>query len=99
MSKVQESLFDQNSTHGDAASKPFRKPAATRMERRTYLNNLLVEESLEHLPAALEHQDTASFKAYLRDHLHQNSAKTRVKYAEYIAYRYSKDGQMNLALA
>jgi hypothetical protein len=69
------------------------------MERRTYLNNLLVEESLEHLPAALEHPDTASFKAYLREHLHQNSVKTRLKYAEYIAYRYSKDGRMNLALA
>ncbi|MDD2709252.1 MAG: hypothetical protein PHV34_14795 [Verrucomicrobiae bacterium] len=69
------------------------------VSRRTYINNLLVNESLQHLPAALDHPSTDDFKAYLREHLHHNSANTRLKCAEYIAYRYSQQGKVNLALA
>lgn len=39
------------------------------------------------------------FIAYLAEHLPQNSAGTRKRFAEYIAHRYSNAGRMNLALA
>jgi hypothetical protein len=75
------------------------KKAISNSTRRTYFNNPLVLESLQHLPAALEHPDSNSFKAYLIDHLHFNSEKTRRRMARYIANRFSVDGVMNLDLA
>ncbi len=97
MSKNQPTLFRLPPKWGAPAqsSKPIDDPAS----RRTYINNLLVNESLEHLPAAVDLPETDEFKAYLREHLHHNSKNTRVRYAEYIAQRYSQDGQVNLALA
>jgi hypothetical protein len=68
-------------------------------EKRTYIHNLLIHECLDLLPAAVEHQAVDSFRAYLREHLTQNSAATRLRYARYISSRYSKNGVMNLALA
>lgn len=67
--------------------------------RRTYFNNPLIGESLRHLPAALGHPTTGAFRDYLIAHLHQSSRVTRQRYAEYIAQRYARDGQMNLDLA
>lgn len=67
--------------------------------RQQYINNMVIEESLSLLPAAVDHPDMPGFMAYLREHLPQNSAITRLKYAEYIAYRYGAGGRMNLALA
>lgn len=67
--------------------------------RRTYFNNPLIEPTLAHLPAALDHPTTAEFKSYLVAHLHQSSVKTRERYAEYISQRFAKDGRMNLDLA
>jgi hypothetical protein len=67
--------------------------------RRTYFNNPLIEESLQHLPAALSHPTSVEFRAYLTAKLHHSSAITRFRYAEYIAQRFSHDGRMNLDLA
>ncbi len=89
MSKPHPTLFPMQT------SKLGAEPAS----RRTYINNLLVNECLDHLPAAVDYPNTDDFKAYLREHLHHNSKNTRLKYAEYIAYRYSKEGRVNLALA
>lgn len=75
------------------------KPKGDPVSRRTYISNLLVNESLQHLPAAVDHPTTEAFKAYLREHLHFNSANTRLRYAEHIAQRYSHEGKVNLALA
>jgi hypothetical protein len=73
--------------------------AITQPQRRTYFNNPLIAETLAHLPAAIEHPTTASFKAYLVEHLHQSSLTTRQRYAEYIAQRFARDGVMNQDLA
>ncbi|MBI4023515.1 MAG: hypothetical protein HY360_00945 [Verrucomicrobia bacterium] len=81
-----------------APSRP-EKAKANPVSRRTYINNMLVNESLQHLPAAVDHPATDDFKAYLREHLHHNSANTRFRYAEYIAQRFSHEGKVNLALA
>jgi len=67
--------------------------------RRTYFNNPLVEESIHHLPAAAARPTSSQFRAYLVEKLHHSSLRTRERYAEYIAQRFSHDGQMNLALA
>lgn len=67
--------------------------------RRTYFNNPLIEESLQHLSAALECPDLKSFRAYLVEHLHFNSEKTRIRMAGYIANRFSVNGVINLDLA
>ena len=67
--------------------------------RRTYFNNPLISESIQHLPVALEYPDSNSFRAYLVDHLHFNSEKTRRRMAGYIANRFSIDGVMNRDLA
>ena len=75
-------------------SKPLTQP-----KRRTYFNNPLIRESLEHLPAAVEHGNTESFKALLRERLHYSSENTRKRYAEYIAERFALDGAMNQGLA
>lgn len=66
--------------------------------RRTYFNNPLIEESLEHLPAALDYPDSKDFRAHLVDHLHFNSLTTRKRMAGYIANRFSVNGLMNLDL-
>jgi hypothetical protein len=73
--------------------------SVTQRERRTYFNNPLVEESLRHLPAALNHPRSTDFRDYLVQHLHHNSHSTRLKAAEYISIRFAKDGAINLALA
>lgn len=75
------------------------RKAVSNSARRTYFNNPLVVESLQHLPAALEHPDANSFQAYLVEHLHFNSEKTRRRMAQYIANRFSVDGVLNLDLA
>ncbi len=67
--------------------------------RRTHFNKPLIEEALAYLPAALDHPTTVAFKAYLVKHLPQSATSTRVRYAEYIAERFSMNGQMNLQLA
>ena len=71
----------------------------TNRARRTYFNNPLVEETLKHLPAALEHPTSTAFRDYLVQNLHQNSYSTRRKTAEYISVRFAKDGAVNLDLA
>jgi hypothetical protein len=79
---------------------PSAKKANVRSaEKRTYIHNLLIHECLDLLPAALDHRDVESFKAYLREHLPQNSAATRLRYARYLSSRYSKAGVVNQALA
>ena len=75
-------------------TKPISKPV-----RRTYFNNPLIQETLQHLPAALEYQDSKAFHAYLVDQLHFNSITTRKRMAGYIANRFSVNGSMNLDLA
>jgi hypothetical protein len=97
MSGHQPTLFPSSPNGGTTShsSKPNDDPAS----RRTYISNLLVNESLQHLPAAVDHPTTEAFKAYLREHLHFNSANTRLRYAEHIAQRYSHEGKVNLALA
>ena len=72
---------------------------STSRARRTYFNNPLVEEALQHLGAAVEHPTTAEFRAYLEQHLHHNSQKTRFRAAEYIAQRFSREGVVNRDLA
>lgn len=67
--------------------------------RRTYFNNPLIEETLKHLPAAIDNKTTSEFRKYLIQHLHQSSQSTREHYAEYIAQRFAKDGVMNQDLA
>lgn len=74
------------------------KPISSRA-RRTHFNKPLVEETLQHLPAAVEHSTTIAFRKYLEEHLHQNSEKTRSRFAQYIAQRFSTDGEMNRSLA
>lgn len=71
----------------------------TNRARRTYFNNPLVEETLKHLPAALEHPTSTAFRDYLTQNLHHNSQSTRLKAAEYISARFAKDGAVNLDLA
>lgn len=67
--------------------------------RRTYFSNPLIEESLRFLPAALTCPTTDAFRDYLAERLPQNSRKTRERFAEYIAHRFSTDGVMNRVLA
>jgi hypothetical protein len=71
----------------------------TNRARRTYFNNPLVEETLKHLPAALEHPASTAFRDYLGQNLHHNSQSTRLKAAEYISARFAKDGAIDLDLA
>jgi len=73
--------------------------AITQPKRRTYFNNPLIAETLEFLPAAIDHQTTSEFRAYLVEHLHYSGKTTRERYAQYISQRYSTDGLVNLALA
>lgn len=73
--------------------------ALSQLSRRTHFNKPLVEETLTHLPAALNHPTTVEFKRYLIEHLPQSGRSTRERYAEYISERFSIDGQMNRALA
>src|SRR5947207_1452476 len=93
----QPTLFTAPQSGGTTSqsAKPNEDPAS----RRTYISTLLVTESLQHLPAAVDYPTTDAFKIYLREHLHFNSANTRSRYAEYIAQRYSHEGKVNLALA
>jgi hypothetical protein len=74
------------------------KPISQR-SRRTYFNNPLVEESLRHLPAALQNTTSLAFRDHLIHALPQSSEKTRRRFAEYISQRFSQDGRMNLELA
>jgi hypothetical protein len=76
----------------------LRQPVTNRA-RRTYFNNPLVEETLRHLPAALEHPRSTDLRDYLVQHLHHNSYSTRRKAAEYISSRFAKNGAVNLNLA
>jgi hypothetical protein len=68
-------------------------------EKRTFFTHPLVDECIVHLPAALEHPSSVEFRQYLEKNLHQNSEKSRFRYAEYIAHRFSSDGRVNLTLA
>ena len=52
------------------------KPNSSRA-RRTYMTKPLVEESLQHLGAAVDYPTTMQFRQYLEEHLHHNSQKTR----------------------
>ena len=67
--------------------------------RRTHFNKPLIEESLQHLPAALEHTSATQFSQYLQQHLHHNSQTSRQRFAAYIVERFSENGAMNLGLA
>jgi hypothetical protein len=82
-----------------ASSRGDRGRFRSSLRRRTYFNNPLIEESLTHLPAALEHPTRARFRDYLVRRLHYNSENTRKRFAEYISERFSIDGAMNLDLA
>ena len=62
-------------------------------------NKPLIKESLQHLPAAVDHPDTKDFANYLERHLHFNSANTRRRFATYIAGRFSVGGKINPDLA
>lgn len=73
--------------------------AISQRHRRTYFDKPLIEESLRYLPAAVDHPTSVEFRDYLAENLHQSSAQTRKRLAEYIAQRFSHDGQMNLSLA
>lgn len=73
--------------------------AFSQRHRRTYFTHPLVEESLRHLPAAVDHPTSVEFRAYLMENLHHSSAQTRKRFAGYISQRFSQDGQMNLPLA
>lgn len=73
--------------------------ALSQPSRRTHFNKPLIEETLTHLPSALDHPTTVEFKRYLTDHLPQSARSTRERYAEYISERFSTDGQMNRELA
>lgn len=73
--------------------------AVSQRSRRTHFNKPLVEESLRFLPAALQHPTSVAFRTHLVEVLPQSSEKTRQRFAQYIAQRYSHDGQMNLELA
>lgn len=73
--------------------------AVSQRGRRTYFTKPLVEESLRHVPAAVDYPTSVAFRAYLIDKLHHSSAASRSRYAQYISQRFSHDGQMNLALA
>jgi hypothetical protein len=65
----------------------------------TYFTHPLVEESLQCLPAALEHPTPESFRAYLIEHLPQNSLTTRKRAAARIVERFSLQDCINLDLA
>lgn len=67
--------------------------------RRTYFTEPLIEESLRHLPAALDYPASSDFQKYLIESPHHNSATTRERYARRIANRFSHDGVMNLDIA
>ena len=49
--------------------------------RRTYMTKPLVEESLQHLGAAVDYPTSMGFRQYLEEHLHHNSQKTRQRCA------------------
>lgn len=74
------------------------KPVSSR-GRRTYFSNPLIDESLQHLPAAVDYPTSLAFREYLEQRLHFNSQKTRARFAQYISQRFSHDGAMNLDLA
>jgi hypothetical protein len=74
-------------------------PTRSQRWRRTYFNNPLVEESLQHLPAAVDHPTSVEFRHYLLENLHHSSVKTRNRFSEYIAQRFSENGRMNPDLA
>ena len=65
----------------------------------TYFTHPMVEESLQYLPAALEHPTPESFRAYLIEHLPQNSLTTRKRAAARIVERFSLQDCINLDLA
>jgi hypothetical protein len=67
--------------------------------RRTYFNHPLVTESLQTLPAALQHPTAAAFRDYVVEHVPQNSLKGRKRIARDLVQRFSEGGQMNLSLA
>ncbi len=73
--------------------------AVSQRGRRTYFTHPFVEESLRHLPAALDYPTSVAFRAYLIEKLHHNSGVSRRRYAQYIAQRFAHNGQMNLDLA
>jgi hypothetical protein len=73
--------------------------ANDRRLKRTYFNNPLIEDSLAHLPAAIEHPTSTQFYNYLVENLHHSSLQTRKRFASYICQRFSISGQMNLDLA
>ncbi len=90
--------FSAPSSAGEATNQS-QTPQDVAASRRKYISNLLVNEALLHLPAAVEHPTTEAFQTYLREHLHFNSANTRSRYAQHIAHRYSSEGVVNSALA
>ncbi len=74
------------------------KPNPSKIHR-TYFSNPLIDESLQHLPAAAGHETSAAFREYLEQHLHFNSKNTRSRFAQYIAQRFSNEGIVNRDLA
>lgn len=73
--------------------------AVSQPQRRTYFNNPLIADSLQHLPAAVDYPTSVAFRAHLIETLHHNSLTTRRRFAQYIAQRFSHDGVMNRDLA
>jgi hypothetical protein len=58
-----------------------------------------VEESLQHLPAAVDCVSSKAFREYLVEHLHQNGLATRRREALRLSKRFSENGVINQDLA
>lgn len=67
--------------------------------RRTYFNHPLVEESLQCLPAALQHRSVEAFRQHVVEHVPQNSLKGRQRIAGYLLHRFAPNGELNLPLS
>jgi len=65
----------------------------------SYFTNPMVEESMLHLPAALDHPTPQAFRKYLIEHLPQNSVTTRRRAAARIVERFTLQGSINQNLA
>jgi hypothetical protein len=96
--KGEQSTFSALAPAGEADRQSQHAPEVAASPRK-YISNLLVNEALKYLPAAVEHPTTEAFQAFLRENLHFNSANTRSRYAQHIAHRYSHEGIVNRALA
>lgn len=73
--------------------------ADTQKTRRTYFNHPLVVETLQCLPAALQHPAAEDFRQYVVEHVPQNSLKGRQRIAGYLMQRFAPNSELNFPLA